>query len=210
MNVGQEMFARLWYVGLALTPALFIACLYLRSRTAATRRHAVGVAVLLALLISTFLPSMRNPGALLENARTLFVLARQFATRPVESITTRVGGSRGCTPGLTNMIQSIDSKVRVGAQNRSRPAVASDPWGGYAERGGTADPGLEVAVEPAGSEKATFFLQELGVPIEVTAAGARGQEILPRMRGWSGLPTPSARRTRSASIWTRSGIIVSA
>ena len=66
------MFARLWYVGLALTPVLIIACFYLRSRTAATRRHAVGVAVLLALLMSTCLPIVREPGALLQNAREDF------------------------------------------------------------------------------------------------------------------------------------------
>ena len=66
------MFARLWYVGLALTPVLIITCFYLRSRTAATRRHAVGVAVLLALLMSTCLPIVREPGALLQNAREDF------------------------------------------------------------------------------------------------------------------------------------------
>ncbi len=69
MTVLHEAFVRSWYVGLAVAPVLVLFALWSRRHAGPQLRHAVVVAVTLAMAVAALLPVVRDAGEWIARLR---------------------------------------------------------------------------------------------------------------------------------------------
>ncbi len=93
MSIAQEVFARVWYLGLALTPLLIAVSVAARRMRNPTVRCNIMAATIGALLVSLCLPVVNEPGAWFTAAREEF---RATGLAPCKPVARTAAPGSGC------------------------------------------------------------------------------------------------------------------